>query len=391
MSYIECDQNTRPRARSQSHSPQRPRLSAVSTRLRTVSWMMSASRARVACQWKAKPRISTTKPVVADSVTVSAVVERQSASASLRLWMTARRPTGFFSARTVAKAVSPSGSAISMVPAAAPNVVSGCDGPSTSRIWRPRQLRLVRHAGDDRAVAVGDQNAPAGAGRPDRQRLLQRFGGARQMRSCPAADDRARWRNDRRAPRCVAVASNTTWRRCSSTCTAAPTQIVNMKATMRTGTARRSSGSAVSRRRYAGLAIDCASPLIESERRDALAASARAIACLRSDDSVRHPRSKRCAASLRIVINKNRCALICREFASQYFFKIVPSFLQRNSGSPIRHDLQKPFALNHLRQGERNTALLIASSKCKRSRRVQPRPWPGQESASRSRNPSPAS
>ena len=46
-------------------------------RLLTVSWMRSASRARVACQWKAKPRISTTKPVVADSVTVSAVVERQ--------------------------------------------------------------------------------------------------------------------------------------------------------------------------------------------------------------------------------------------------------------------------------------------------------------------------
>ena len=108
MSNIECDQNTRPRARSQSHSPQRPRLSAVSMRLRTVSWMRSASRARVACQWKAKPRISTTKPVVADSVTVSAVVERQSASASLRPWMTARRPTGFFSARTVAKAASPS-------------------------------------------------------------------------------------------------------------------------------------------------------------------------------------------------------------------------------------------------------------------------------------------
>jgi hypothetical protein len=32
------------------------------------------------------------------------------------------------------------------------------------------------------------------------------------------------------------------------------------------------------------LAIDSANPLIESERRDALAVSARAIACLRSDD-----------------------------------------------------------------------------------------------------------
>jgi hypothetical protein len=43
------------------------------------------------------------------------------------------------------------------------------------------------------------------------------------------------------------------------------------------GTARRSAGSAVNRRRYAGLAIDWASPLIESDRIDALAASARAI------------------------------------------------------------------------------------------------------------------
>ena len=43
--------------------------------------MTSASRARVDCQWNAKPRISTTKPVVVDSVTVSAVSERHSASA----------------------------------------------------------------------------------------------------------------------------------------------------------------------------------------------------------------------------------------------------------------------------------------------------------------------
>src|SRR3984893_18464038 len=47
------------------------------------------------------------------------------------------------------------------------------------------------------------------------------------------------------------------------------------------GTARRNAGSAVKRRRYAGLAIDWASPLIESDRIDALAASARAIAGLR--------------------------------------------------------------------------------------------------------------
>src|SRR5882757_2560759 len=46
------------------------------------------------------------------------------------------------------------------------------------------------------------------------------------------------------------------------------------------GTARRNAGSAVSSRRYAGFAIDCASPLIESELTDALATSARAMPCL---------------------------------------------------------------------------------------------------------------
>ena len=46
-------------------------------RPRTASLMRSPSRARVDCQWNAKPRISTTKPVVADSVTDSAASERQ--------------------------------------------------------------------------------------------------------------------------------------------------------------------------------------------------------------------------------------------------------------------------------------------------------------------------
>ena len=75
---IDCDQKILPRDRSQSHNPQRPRLSAVSIRPRTASLMRSPSRARVDCQWNAKPRISTTKPVVADSVTDSAASDRQS-------------------------------------------------------------------------------------------------------------------------------------------------------------------------------------------------------------------------------------------------------------------------------------------------------------------------
>jgi len=44
-----------------------------------------------------------------------------------------------------------------------------------------------------------------------------------------------------------------------------------------TGTALRSTGSAVNNLRYAGLAIDCASPLMESDCADALAVSARAM------------------------------------------------------------------------------------------------------------------
>ena len=86
MVNIDCDQKMRPRDRSQSHNPQRPRLSAVSIRPRTASLIRSPSRARVDCQWKAKPRISTTKPVVADSVIDSAVSERQIEPVSS--WMT---------------------------------------------------------------------------------------------------------------------------------------------------------------------------------------------------------------------------------------------------------------------------------------------------------------
>src|SRR5256885_6150990 len=48
------------------------------------------------------------------------------------------------------------------------------------------------------------------------------------------------------------------------------------------GTARRNAGSAIRSRRYAGFAIDWASPLIESEFTDALATSARAMPRLRS-------------------------------------------------------------------------------------------------------------
>ena len=87
---IDADQKILPRERSQSHKPQRPRLSAVSIRPRTASLMRSPSRARVDCQWKAKPRISTTKPVVADSVTDNAASEPH--SGSFFSWMTMTWP-----------------------------------------------------------------------------------------------------------------------------------------------------------------------------------------------------------------------------------------------------------------------------------------------------------
>src|ERR1700750_2667562 len=109
MGNIDCDQKIRPRDRSQSHRPQRPRLCAVSMRPRTASVMKEPSRARVDCQWKAKPRIRTTKPVVADSVTESAASEPQ--IGSFFSWMTMTWPGIDLITRCVAKAPLPPGRA----------------------------------------------------------------------------------------------------------------------------------------------------------------------------------------------------------------------------------------------------------------------------------------
>ena len=75
--------------------------------------------------------------MVAESVTVSAVVERQLASASLRGCTTARKPIGLRSARMVANTASPSGNMFSVCVPVVLAVGNGCVGPSTSRIWRP--------------------------------------------------------------------------------------------------------------------------------------------------------------------------------------------------------------------------------------------------------------
>ena len=109
---IDCDQKMRPRDRSQSHSPQRPRLSAVSIRPRTASLIRSPSRARVDCQWKAKPRISTTKLVVADSVTESAASEPQ--IGSFISWMTTTWPGSDLTSCEIASAPVPLGRVMSL-------------------------------------------------------------------------------------------------------------------------------------------------------------------------------------------------------------------------------------------------------------------------------------
>ena len=129
---IDCDQKILPRDRSQSHNPQRPRLSAVSMRPRTASLMRSPSRARVDCQWKAKPRISTTKPVVADSVTDSAASDCQSESPLS--WMMMIWPGSDWTMCWIASALLPFGKMMSVTPACGPGAVSGSAALRTSRM-----------------------------------------------------------------------------------------------------------------------------------------------------------------------------------------------------------------------------------------------------------------
>ncbi len=204
--------------------------------------------------------MSTTKPVVADSVMVSVVSERQDASAASRDCTTAIWPNGAFSMRTVASARLSSGKVISMTPAPAPKVVSGCVGPSRSIRRRPMVAS---------AAGVAAATTPSALVRMKRRPAAVAQGGsARASTSCGRASASAGCLSGccRRSAAISATASSATTmslracRRWSSTCTTAPTQMVARNAMMSTGTARRSKGSAVNRRRYAGLAIDCARP-----------------------------------------------------------------------------------------------------------------------------------
>ncbi len=84
MSNIDFDQKIRPRAMSQSHRPQRPRSSALSSRSVATDSVRSASAARAACQWNAAPSSTSTPSVTTNSVTICATSERQAPSTASR-------------------------------------------------------------------------------------------------------------------------------------------------------------------------------------------------------------------------------------------------------------------------------------------------------------------
>ena len=148
-------------------------------RPRTVSSMLSASRARVACQWNAKPRISTTKPVVADSVTVKAVSEQPGASASRRPCSTASSPS--VKVRTLANACRRRQEGF---PERPPRLrrwskverPEHVDEPASDDAGFKRYggdanaFRTVNggvtDGGDDNAVSIGDQHLSPGCPRP---------------------------------------------------------------------------------------------------------------------------------------------------------------------------------------------------------------------------------
>ena len=165
---IDCDQKIRPRDRSQSHNPQRPRLSAVSIRPRTASLMRSPSRARVDCQWKAKPRISTTKPVVADSVTDSAASERH--SESIFSWMMMTWPGSDLTRCWIASAPLPFGRIMSVTPLCWPGAASSSAALMTSRTRSVSPSPAsIGNAGEHALVGAGDDEVPAGARCPRRE------------------------------------------------------------------------------------------------------------------------------------------------------------------------------------------------------------------------------
>ena len=247
---IDCDQKIRPRDRSQSHRPQRPRLSAVSIRPRTASLMRSPSRARVDCQWKAKPRISTTKPVVADSVTDSAASEPQ--SGSFFSWMTMTWPgSDLTSARDRQRAAAVRQRHVGDDALLAGRGQQLRRADDVEDAVGARQGRFDRDAGEDAVVGAGDDDVAAGGDAPGRDQVGQQalqaldVGGALLPDGGEAVEALGKQVGERGESRFIAARFCRLW---SITCTKAPRQMVMRKAMMRVGTARRSAGSAVSSR-----------------------------------------------------------------------------------------------------------------------------------------------
>src|SRR5215207_3513281 len=247
---IDADQKILPRERSQSHRPQRPRLSAVSIRPRTAALMRSPSRARVDCQWKAKPRISTTKPVVADSVTDNAASEPH--SGSFFSWIRMTWPGSDLTSREIAMAPLPFGSVISLTTPCWLEVVSSWAvlmmsrmrslpprPPSTGRRARIRWSAPVMMTW--RPPATPQPGIISGSRPCNRSRLA--------ARSCRTAAKRSRRSANRSVSaersRFIAARFCRLW---SITCTKAPRQMVIRNAMMSVGSARRSAGSATSSR-----------------------------------------------------------------------------------------------------------------------------------------------
>ena len=192
---------------------------------------------------------------------VRVVSERQDASAASRDCSTASCPNGALSMRTVASARLSSGKRDFH------DAGAGAEGGE--RLRRTEQVDQAaadggvggRRGGRHHALRIGQHEAPPG-GRSPRAAARGRAPPAdapARRRGCAAAvaGARRRYRRRRRARRSYRCRACRRW---SSTCTAAPTQMVSRNAMISTGTARRSNGSAVNRRRYAGLAIDCARP-----------------------------------------------------------------------------------------------------------------------------------
>ena len=248
MVNIDCDQKIRPRERSQSHRPQRPRLSAVSMRPRTASLIRSPSRARVDCQWKAKPRISTTKPVVADSVTDSAASDPQ--IGSFFSWITMTWPGSDLISRWVASAPPPFGRIMSVTMFCAPGAASNCAVEMTSRMrsGSPRPVSSgtrARMRWSALAMMTWRPVAPPQDGiRPGRIACSRSMLTARSCRTEVRRSMRSARMSDSAAMSRFMVARFC--RLWSITCTKAPRQMVTRKAMIRVGTARRSAGSAVS-------------------------------------------------------------------------------------------------------------------------------------------------